>query len=156
MLKLDDSVGRNKKLALTIISLLLWAQLVFSIGLTLWRYWLVSSGEAELFVAASPVSMNALLEETELQCPEDAKLAFLGSESNWYYVQYKLYPRRLTRYRFDSESPRSDEVKRKIDGILRQMGTGACLLVDRYPDSQPLMGQRVDVNSLHAIYIIGR
>jgi hypothetical protein len=145
---------RSKKLALTVFSILLWAQLVFSIGLGLWRYLLISSGEAELFVSTSPRRLDPLLEETESYCPDDTPVAFLGDESSFYYVQYRLFPKRVARYRFDIEDPKPDEVTIRVDEVLQKMHTGACLLVDRLPANESSLAVRTEVNGEFSIYIV--
>ena len=145
---------RSKKLALTVFSILLWAQLVFSIGLGLWRYLLISSGEAELFVASSPRRLDPLLEETEIYCPDDTLIAFLGDESSFYYVQYRLFPRPVARHRFDIEDPKPDEMMIEIDEILEKMNKGTCLLVDRLPASESSLAVRTAVNGEFSIYIV--
>ncbi len=145
---------RKRKFGLTVLSVLLWAQLVFSVGITVWRYWLIETGEAELFVSTSPERADPLIEAVDGQCPSDMALLYLGDEVGYYYTRYQLYPMSIARIRSDWEVGADvDQIALFIEGKLTDSDRDVCLLVDHMPSGVQLQGESFPVNSRQSIYI---
>ena len=144
----------KKKFGLTVLSLLLWAQLVFSVGLTVWRYWLIQSGEFDVFVSASSTVAEPLYQAAEENCPDGMDLVYLGDEPNFYYTRYRLFPKRLVRQKSDWPSGTSTaEIGELIETKLRDRTNDVCLLVDRAHSGIALQGEIVPVNSQQSLHI---
>ncbi len=149
-------MGRKKKLGLTIFSLLLWAQLVFSVGITVWRYWLVGTGGAELFVAESAQQVEPLLGAVDDQCPAGSYLIYFGDEAAYYYARYQLYPRSLTWSRFEREVANESILENFVSDFLAEVDSDACLLFDYLPSTPLTMGERLLVNGEQVLYVVSK
>lgn len=134
---------------------MLWAQLVFSVGLTAWRHWLIQSGEAELFVSTSPKIIEPLLNEAEENCPPEAVLFYLGDETSFYFARYQLYPAKLGRLKIDWESGYdAEQLAIFIEDELADSDRDVCLLIDNIPAGFQSADEIVYVNDRQAIHII--
>lgn len=149
-------MGRKKKLGLTIFSLLLWAQLVFSVGITVWRYWLVGTGGAELFVAASMQHVEPLLGAVDDQCPAGSHLIYFGDEAAFYYARYQLYPRSLAWSRFEQEIADESILESYVSDFLVELDSDTCLLFDYMPSTPLTMGERFVVNGEQVLYVVSK
>lgn len=149
-------MGRKIKLGLTVFSLLLWAQLVFSVGITVWRYWLVGTGGAELFVAASMQHVEPLLGAVDDQCPAGSHLIYFGDEAAFYYARYQLYPRSLTRSRFEPKVANESILESFVGDFLAELDSDACLLFDYLPSTPLTVGERLIVNGEQVLYVVSK
>jgi len=147
-------MGRRKKLALTVFSLLLWVQLIFSLGLMVWRYWLISSGDAELYVSTSARWAESLLETVEDRCPEDATLLFLGDDASFHYTRYQIHPRELTQVRVEAEENDGDRKAELLDDVLTELAADVCLLADDLPPELGSSGERIIVKDDYSLLLI--
>lgn len=144
----------RKKYGLTVLSIILWAQLVFSIGITAWRYWLIQTGEAELFVSSSPTSSEPIIRAARDYCPDQADIIFLGDENSYYYTRYQLFPGKVVRLpldRFSGLSP--DEAEELLRNHIQARSGDVCLLADRLPERIRMPGERFPVNPSQAVYV---
>jgi hypothetical protein len=145
---------RKRKFGLTVLSILLWVQLVFSVGITVWRYWLIGTGEAELFVSTSPERTEPLIDAVDGQCPSDMPLLYLGDEVGFYYTRYKLYPKKIVRLKSDWEDGADvGQIATFIEDELTDQDRDACLLIDHMPLGLQLQGEDIPVNTRQSIYI---
>ena len=147
-------MGRKKKLGLTVFSILLWAQLVFSIGITTWRYWLVSTGVAELFVSASTERIEPLLAEIRDQCSSAAALFYVGDGPSYDYYRYQFFPRRVASVRPDVEDSDFEQLALRVDQRIQALGGDACLLFEQLPPESFYPGERIILDGELALYII--
>ena len=147
-------MGRKRKLGLTVFSILLWMQLVFSIGITVWRYWLVSTGEAELFVSASMGQIETLLVEIRDQCSSDAALFYIGDGPSYDYYRYQFFPRRVSLVRPDEEDSDFEQLAIRVDQIIQALSGDACLLFEQLPPESFYPGERIVLDGELALYIV--
>jgi hypothetical protein len=147
-------VGRKHKLGLTVFSILLWVQLVFSIGITAWRYWLVSTGEAELFVSASMERIEPLLAEIRDQCSSAAALFYIGDGPSYDYYRYQFFPRRVALVRPGEEDSDFEQLAIRVDQSIQALGGDACLLFEQLPPESFYPGERIVIDGELALYII--
>ena len=147
-------MDRKKKLGLTVLSLVLWAQLIFSIGITAWRFLLINRGEAELFLSVTAQQVEPLVSEVQQRCPSQETLLFLGQEANYYYARYQLFPRRLSWLRVNEA--RSADLQHIAGLVMNRTATvegDVCLLADQVPDRLPLNATIMALNDKQILYI---
>ncbi len=145
---------RKRKFGLTVLSVLLWAQLGFSVGITVWRYWLIETGEAELFVSTSPERTEPLIDEVDGQCPSGMPLLYLGDEVGYYYTRYRLFSKKIARLKSDWEDGAdAGQIATLIKDELTDRDKDACLLIDHMPLGLQLQGEAIPVNTRQSIYI---
>lgn len=83
-----------------ILAIVLWAQLVFGVGMTLWRFALVMSSEYQGYPTYAPRDYDAFVEFGLRNIPPFAKVAYVSPPGDKYTAryarwQYFLYPRDL-------------------------------------------------------------
>lgn len=143
---MEDDMARKK--ALTIFSLLLWAQLVFAGGLMLWRYQLIASGRGEVFPTSTSAQIDSFIEFVTANCPESANIVYLKNKDfSSAYVSYTLYPRSLIDFPVDWTSlPDANEFISRVSEIRGRSGATSCLMVDHYAGPVPGIGERLIFN----------
>ena len=118
------------------LSLILWAQLVFTISLAAWRYYLILIEEGDVYPARiSPGFEDMVLLVQEL-CPLEENVGYIGY--NEYttigYSYYQLYPWRVMM--LDMEQL-SSAFTVDLFEQLRQEHQLSCLLVDGWSAPEP-------------------
>jgi hypothetical protein len=141
----------------TLFSLLLWAQLIFSVGLLAWRYWGIFSGQFEIFVSTSPTQTVPLIELSRDRCDEESSVYYIGSsETDYFYVRYELFPQPVVGLHGDWPADLSIEaVKKKLLPIRKNDQYTGCIIVDRVQTTLPPLGKRFDLNSSQYLIVVG-
>jgi hypothetical protein len=147
-------VKRSKKLGLTILSLMLWAQLIFSIGITAWRYWLVSTAEAELFVDVSSHRVEPMLIEVENSCPADATLLYIGERPSYDFARYELFPRKLPLIKPIPGDVYNQQLEAMIVDRADQIDGIKCLIVDIKNLELTLPGDSFAVEGGRTLFVV--
>lgn len=140
----------------TVFSLLLWAQLIFSVGLLAWRYLAIFSGQFEIFVSTSPAQTDPLIELSRVRCEEESSVFYIGrSETDYFYVRYELFPQQVVGLHGDWPADLSVEaVEKKLLPITKSDPYTGCIMVDRVLTTLPTLGERLDVNSSQYLIVI--
>jgi hypothetical protein len=91
-------VKSNWRIAL--FALALWMQLVFGLGMTLWRDALTLSGHWQIYAVPLPSDLNQFAEFAKQNIPPDESVGYLTPPGEDYKVRYArlavwLYSRRL-------------------------------------------------------------
>lgn len=83
---------------LLLFSLLIWAQLVFGLGMTAWRYRLVAQGEADVLISGLSPRIRRLGQLARDLCPAGEEVVYLstGAQGGEVMVRYFLFPRPVT------------------------------------------------------------
>lgn len=87
--------ARVLHLGLLLFSLLLWAQLLFGVGMTAWRYRLINQGTADVLLTGISPRIRQLAQQGSEICPQDASVVYIygGKEEGDATMRYRLYPR---------------------------------------------------------------
>ncbi len=137
-----------------VLGLLLWAQFVFGMGMTLWRHHLVLFSGWQVYLSAADGSIEffdfvTLAKQT---CP-NAPVIYLSASENYYTprysrLRYYLYPRPLIWLKETPvKTPKDwwravDLASDDLDKIIQQEQV-ECLLVDGILVDAPLANQQV-------------
>ncbi len=141
-----QSMKRSQKLGLTIFSLLLWAQLLFGVGLMFSRYRLILNGQAIVFSTNLTPEIKYFSDFTSNYCPVGAPILYLtvierGANSK--YVRYEVYPNTVTRRLPEWNLPPSeDDLNEVVASVFGADFQTICLVADGLPVELPDVGER--------------
>ena len=148
---------RKSRILILLFSILLWAQLIFSLGLMGIRYWSVYASQSEIFVGVSPTRTEPLIDYAREHCPDEASLLYIGpSEADKLYVRYQFYPRRIKSIWVEPSTLVTGELVVRRFGPWADITTdGSCLLIDRLDDSLSGFGTQMILDSEQSIILFG-
>ena len=149
-------MNRSRKKAFTIFSILLWAQLIFTGGLMLWRYQLIASGKGKVFPTSTSAQIDSFIEFVIANCPESANIVYLKSKGfSSMYVRYTLYPRSLIDFPvYGTSLPDANEFISRVAEIRGGSGATSCLMVDHYAGPVPGIGERFIFNQNQFLVVL--
>lgn len=149
-------MSSRRRHLVTIFSLLLWAQLIFSVGLMGWRYWAVFWGQFEVFVGTSPAQTNPLIELSRKHCEEESPIFYIGrSEPDYFFVRYQLFPHQVVGLLGDWPADLgAEDVEKRLQPILKNSPNKSCIMVDRVLTMLPTLGARLEVNSNQYLIVV--
>lgn len=89
----DSRKHISRRKWLTIFSLFLWAQLVFSSGLTLWRYHLIYTQDWPVYPSNNSPQLEQFTLFIKSTCNNDEAIGYISNEYNSFArLNYELYP----------------------------------------------------------------
>jgi hypothetical protein len=84
----------SKRKWVTVFSLLLWAQLIFSGGLTLWRYQLIHTQNWPVYPSDNSPQLDQFAAFIKTVCSDETAIGYISTEYNSFArLNYELYPR---------------------------------------------------------------
>ena len=148
---------RKSRILILLFSILLWAQLIFSLGLMIKRYWSVYTREFEIFLGVSPTRTDPLIDFAQKNCPEEANLLYLGpSAADKFYVRYQFYPRNIRSVWIDAPTVVTGALLERMFGPQAELeAQGACLLVDRLDSSITGLVTQMQVDPEQSLFVFG-
>lgn len=145
-------------------ALLLWAQLIFSLGLTLWRHSLVFFSDWTSYPSGVPATYDEFITLALQHCPADAPTIYLSPPGDVYTARYArihyfLYPRQIVWLglgpitspvaRWQPFDLSADQLQQAVNHY-----EAGCLLVEDVPTPGPLVsGQSIQFDSARYILI---
>ncbi|MBI4675646.1 MAG: hypothetical protein HY741_28715 [Chloroflexi bacterium] len=149
---------------IALFALALWAQLVLSLVMTLWRYDLVLWNGFQVYPSGVPKEYDAFIEFAQQVTPADSNLVYLSPTGDRYTARfarlhYLLYPRELlwlgmgTRTSALSRWTPVDLSGPELERALAGRAVTA-VLVDEVAEPLPLGGRRLDFDPARYILIL--
>lgn len=111
-----------KRPFIILFSLILWTQLIFTLGLTGWRYKLVLVDNWQVYISPVQPDLPPFAEFVADYCPEDRSIGAVYLENETVAMRRLLFPRPLFAWQTE---PLDTSVKRTI-----QQENISCLLID--------------------------
>jgi hypothetical protein len=166
-LNLAGSKQANKQIrGFAFFALLLWAQLIFSVGLTMWRHSLVLFSGWTAYPSGVPPTYDDFITLALQHCTSDAPAIYLSPPGDVYTARYArihyfLYPRKIIWLglgpttspvaRWQPFELSADQLQQTVDNY-----EAGCLLVDDVPTPVSLINrQRIYFDSAHYILVLG-
>ncbi len=146
----------NRKWKYTLFSILLWIQLVFTVGLGLWRSWDILFGSADIYLGNPSPGVYQFIEFVDRRCPEGSYGVYVSSQfrSNNYF-RYELYPIRVSRWSYDWNSASAvNEMLGQVRQFALAREAPVCLIVDHLDAEIPEAGQRSYLNENQYLIVV--
>ena len=144
-------LSKRQKVGWLIFSVLLWAQLVFTVGLTAWRYQLVLFSGGEVYVSNVSPGTEQFAAFADQNCPENMPFAYVSSHYRGASrFRYELYPRRPT----NLSTAVAGDPSFATAVQLMQADQIACLVVDYLDVAPPIVGERRVLNADQYLIIL--
>lgn len=135
---------KRQKNKLLLLSLLLWAQMVFTVGLMAWRYRLVLFANGEVYVSYNSPGTEQFVEFADQNCPQGQPFAYLSSHYRGHArFRYGLYPRRS----FNLSTAVTQDPTFATANRLIEAEQIACLVVDYLALNLPSIGEKRALNA---------
>ncbi len=129
----------SKRKWVTLFSLLLWAQLIFSAGLTLWRYQLIFTQDWPVYPSENSPQIEQFAAFIKSICSDETTIGYVSTEFNSFArLNYELYPRPVHNLSSLADSDVRAEIAKNDIG---------CLIYDFAPDQQQGEGRRFGFSS---------
>ncbi len=128
----------------TLFSLLLWAQLIFSAGLTAWRYKLIAADNWPVYPSDNSPQPDQFAAFIKTICSDETAIGYLSAEYNSFArLNYELYP--LSVHNLSGLTDNDFRAAIAENEIL-------CLVYDYASDRQQVNGRRYDF--LESQYVV--
>jgi hypothetical protein len=123
----------------TLFSLLLWTQLIFSGGLTLWRYQLVLTQDWPVYPSNNSPRLDPFATFIKSICSDSEGIGYISTEYNSFTrLKYELYPRPFHNL--------SDLTETELQPAI-EASEIHCLVYDFAPNTRLMVGTLHDFSS---------
>ena len=142
----SDVPSLRRKKWVTLLSLLLWAQLIFSAGLTAWRYQLVVTQNWPIYPSDNSPQINQFAAFIKTNCAGATAVGYRSVKYNSFArLSYELYPQPLHNLSTLTEKDAQDIIiNKEIE----------CLISEGDPDPSAISGRLASFSNTQHIFIL--
>jgi len=148
------STGQKRTLSLFFI--LLWGQLIFSVGLSLWRTEVIVFENGTVFPGNNAPGIVEFIAFAEENCPGDSTVFYITSKyQDFALVRYTLYPMPVNHWTVNLSSPTAlNDLRSKAMNMAKDSQMPLCLFIDYLEAELPEMGERLWLNDEQFLVIL--
>lgn len=115
-----------------LFSLILWTQLVFTLGLTGWRYKLVLVDDWEVYISPVQPDLPPFAEFVADHCPEEQPVGVVYVQNETVAIRRLLFPRPLFAWQ-------TEQLDESIESTIEKENI-SCLLIDAQETAEQFVG----------------
>ncbi len=148
-------MSRRRKAWYSFFFLLLWVQLIFAIGLMIWRYQLIILRDGDVYLGNTSPGLNGFIGFVDKNCPEGLAMGYLSDlYKSGEYARYDLYPRFVQPLPNAWRPPALfNSGKILIPGAPDESPPGGCLMIEYMEQRLVLAGKWLDYNANQALIV---
>ena len=151
-----EAISIGQKRVLSLFFMLLWGQLIFSAGMSMWRTKLIVLDNHNVFPGNISPGIGEFIAFAEENCPADSAVAYISSKyHSSVMARYDLYPMPVSRWKVDmSSSTAMNDLESRAKNTVRGSQIPLCLFVDHLGAELPEMGERIYLNSEQYLVVL--